>query len=30
MKKEVSVKKLIRTFEDVANRESLLACGGIS
>ena len=30
MKKEVSVEKLIRTFEDMANRESLLARGGIS
>ena len=30
MKKEVSVEKLIKTFEDMANRESLLARGGIS
>ena len=30
MKKEVSVEKLIRAFEDMANRESLLARGGIS
>ena len=30
MKKEVSVEKLIKTFEDMAKRESLLARGGIS
>ena len=30
MKEEVNVKKLIKTFEDMANRESLLARGGIS
>lgn len=30
MKKEVSVEKLIKTFEDMANRESLLARGNIS
>ena len=30
MKKEVSVEKLIKTFKDMANRESLLARGGIS
>lgn len=30
MKAEVSVEKLIKTFEDMANRESLLARGGIT
>ena len=30
MKKEVSIEKLIKTFEDMANRESLLARGGIT
>lgn len=30
MKAEVNVVKLIKTFEDMANRESLLARGGIS
>ena len=30
MKKEVNVEKLIKTFEDMANRESLLVGGSIS
>lgn len=30
MKTEVNVEKLIKTFEDMANRGSLLAHGGIS
>jgi len=30
MKKEINVEKLIKTFEDMANRGSLLVRGGIS
>ncbi len=30
MKEEVNVKKLIETFEDMANRDSLLARGRVS
>ena len=30
MKEEINVKKLIETFTDMANRESLLARGGVT
>ncbi len=30
MREEINVKKLIETFTDMANRESLLARGGVS
>lgn len=30
MKEEINVEKLIETFTDTANRESLLARGGVS